>query len=260
VGLGASVAHAPSNDAELAQLFIEYHQTRDRRLRNHLVESYRWLAVVCARQMANRGEPLDDLIQVALIGVVKAVERFDPEYGVAFKTFGTVTVLGELRRHYRDATWRVRVPRRLQELHLEINGARDRLTHRLNRSPTVEDISEYLDVPVDLVIDAICAGSNYRTVPLVPVNDDVGDDEDDVMAEGQTLGSHDAALDHVVDRTDVARLLDHLPERERRIVELRFFHGMTQSDIAAAVGLSQVHISRLLRNALARLRRHGVQA
>ena len=227
--------------------------TRSRELRNQLVERHAWLAHVCARQMAHRGEPVDDLVQVATIGILKAVERFDPSYGVSFKTYASVTALGELRRHFRDTTWRVRVPRRLQELHLNINHAVDHLTGELQRAPTAEEIAQFLHVPIDDVLAGIDAGTSYRTVPLLPVMDgSSGADEE--SAEGSTLTALDGELDRLVDQADISRLLSRLPPRERTIVYLRFYRNMTQLAIAEQLGLSQVHISRILRSALARLR------
>jgi RNA polymerase sigma-B factor len=246
-------------DHELLEWFREYRRNGDRALRNRLIEAHRWLAVVCARQLGNRGEPLDDLVQVAMIGVLKAVERFDPEYGVAFKTFASPTVMGELRRHYRDATWAMRVPRRLQELHLEVNDAIERLTHKMGRAPSVDDLAGYLRTPVEEIVDAISAGANYRSVPLVPVNDDL-DDDDDGGPDGPTLGFTDPGYEAVVDRAAVARLITMLPRRERSIVALRFFHSLTQSEIAERIGISQVHVSRVLRASLERLRANGQSA
>lgn len=224
-------------------------RTGDRALRNRIIEGHRWLAVVSARQMARGSEPLEDLIQVAVIGVLKAVERFDPDYGVAFRTFASSTVRGELRRYYRDAGWSVRVPRRLKDLRYEVTAAVDMLGERLGRSPTVAEIAEYLRLAVDEVHDCIAASSNYRTLPL------------DTSVDGEPTRSRDAEggwEDHLAatldDRGELARLLDELPERLRRILVLRFIEEMNQSEIAAVVGISQVHVSRLLRVAIFQLR------
>jgi RNA polymerase sigma-B factor len=249
----AARAERPTtDDDEVKALFEEFVLTRSRHLRNELVERHSWLAHVCARQMAHRGEPVDDLVQVATIGILKAVERFDPSYGVSFKTYASVTALGELRRHFRDTTWRVRVPRRLQELHLNINHAIDHLTGELQRSPTAGEIAKFLDVTVDDVLAGIDAGTSYRTVPLLPVMDS-GPGDDDAL-EGSTLTELDSGLDRLVDEADIARLLARLRPRERTIVYLRFYRNMTQLAIAEELGLSQVHISRILRSALDRLR------
>jgi RNA polymerase sigma-B factor len=235
---GAGVAS--SAEEALAQ----YRQTGDRRLRNRVVEDHRGLAVTIARSYRTGSEPLDDLIQVACVGLVKAAERFDPSFGVEFKTFAAVTVRGELRRHYRDATWSVRVPRRLQELRYEVRAATEVLRERLARAPDTREVAAYLRVHPDEVIDCLCADSNFSALRI-----DAGNGEDRLADAGSELGYAG------VEATDAFEELLHvLPSRLRRIVRMRFVDQMNQSEIAAEIGVSQVQISRLLRHAHERLR------
>jgi RNA polymerase sigma-B factor len=225
--------------------FRQYRASADRTIRNHLIEDHRWLAVHCARRFAGKGEPLDDLIQVAMLGVLKAVERFDPDYGATFATFAVPTITGELRRHFRDTTWAVHVPRRARDLQHTVKVAVNDLSQALGRSPTAEEVAEHTGVAVEEVLDALEAARCYRKTPLAST----GDDEDDV----DTLGQDDPALGAVDARMTVERLLRELPARERRIVELRYLSGLSQSQIGEIVGVSQVQVSRLLRASLARM-------
>lgn len=236
----------------MLERFVEYRRTQDRDLRNELIEEHRWIAVHCARRFDKRGEPLDDLVQVAQLGVLKAVQRFDPEHGASFTTFAMPTVLGELRRHFRDATWALRVPRRMKDLHVELSGEIERLSQRLQRPPTVDEIAASLQVTSDDVLHAMEASSAYRAAPLTPPSDD--DSEEDSSAEGSTLGGIDGSFLVADDRHELAALLATLPARQRQILHLRFFEEMTQSEIAEIVGISQVHVSRLLRASVDKLR------
>jgi RNA polymerase sigma-B factor len=226
--------------------FRQYRASGDRSLRNRLIEDHRWLAVHCARRFAGKGEPLDDLLQVAMLGVLKAVERFDPDYGATFSTFAVPTITGELRRHFRDTTWALHVPRRARDLQHTVKVAVDELSHALGRSPIAEEVAEHAGVPVEEVLDALEAARCYRKAPLVPSDDD----EDGDLAN---LGVEDPALGAVDARVMVEHLLKALPARERRMVELRYMCGLTQSQIAEIVGVSQVQVSRLLRASLARM-------
>lgn len=226
-------------------MFRRYRSSGDRALRNELVERHRWLAVHCAKRFADKGEPLDDLVQVAMLGVLKAIERFDPEYGAAFATFAVPTITGEIRRHFRDTTWAVHVPRRARDLQHTVRRATDELGHILGRSPTVAEIAEHAGVTDEDVLDALEAARCYRNSPLAssPEDGDVG-----------AFAELDRGLDGVDAAATVERLLEVLAPRERRIVELRFVHGYTQSRIAELVGVSQVQVSRLLRASLATMR------
>jgi RNA polymerase sigma-B factor len=239
---------AASDSGRVDARFHEYRTGGDRDVRNQLIEEHRWLAVHCAQRFAHKGEPLDDLVQVAMLGVLKAVERFDPDYGVVFSTFAVPTIVGELRRHFRDTTWAVHVPRRLKDLHHTVNVAMTELGQSLGRSPTVEEIAERAGVPVEEVLETLEAGRSYSRVPLAPPSGDEPEDE-------PNLGEVDRQLEAAEARMTVACLMDVLPDRERRIVELRFMGGMTQSQIAEQVGVSQVQVSRLLRASLAKMNR-----
>jgi RNA polymerase sigma-B factor len=239
----------PADPAVTAR-FVEYRRTGEKRLRNELVAEHRWVAIHCARRFARRGEPLDDLLQVAQLGLLKAAERFDPGFGVVFPTFAMPTVLGELRRHFRDHTWPVRVPRRVKELYLELSGCVESLGHELGRPPTIEEIADDMHSSVDEVLEALEAGSVYRTASLVPPSD--GDDEDTL--EGATIGSLDPAIVSADSRMSVHDLMRDLPTRDRTVLYLRFFDGRTQAEIADEVGVSQVHVSRIIRASLRRMR------
>ena len=229
-------------DDEQTERFRAYRLTRDRALRNELVEQYVDLAHTLARRFANRNEALDDLQQVAVLGLLKAVERFDPERGIPFQAFAIPTVIGELRRHFRDRGWMVRVPRRVQDLHLRMGVLVTDLSQRLGRLPTTADIAAAAGVREDDVLEAIDAGNRYRPFSL-----DAAGRRDDDFAH---LGGADDELSSAEDRAALADLLELLPPREQRVIYLRYFEDMTQSEIAREVGLSQMHVSRLLTRSL----------
>jgi RNA polymerase sigma-B factor len=244
---------ADDDDAQGGDLerFRRYRATGDRALRNEIIDDHRWLALHCARRFANKGEPYDDLVQVAMLGLLKAVERYDPEHGATFATFAMPTMTGELRRHFRDTTWAVHVPRRAKDLQHTVKVAVDQLGQALGRSPSVHEIAAHSGVPVDDVLAAVEAARCYRKTPLAAGrSEDGGDDLDDLAV----LGTDDTGLDAVDASETVERMLTCLPPRERRIVELRYLRGLTQSRIAELVGVSQVQVSRLLRASLARMR------
>jgi RNA polymerase sigma-B factor len=234
----------------LRAMFVDYRDTRERKLRNELIEAHKPLASHLARRFANRGEPFDDLLQVAYLGMLKAVERFDPDRGLEFSTFATATVDGELKRHFRDKTWSVRVPRRPQELHLRLSNVISELSQKLNRPPKVPEVAAEIGVTEDEVLEAMEVGGAYRSASL-----DVRSAEgQDASALDRRLGSPDHGFDLAEHRVLLDRVLAELPERERTIVELRFFHDMTQTEIAEKVGISQMHVSRLLTRTLLQLR------
>src|SRR6266540_1804947 len=235
---------------ELRSKLEEYAQSGDKVLRDEIVASQVGLAEYLARRFKNRGEPIEDLIQVALLGLLKAVERFDPSRGLEFSTFATPTVLGELKRHFRDRGWTVRVPRRVQELHLQLGRIISMLGQEQGRSPTPAEIAERAGVSEEDVLEAMEAGSLYRLVSLD--GSATPDDESGDLAA--CLGEDDPSFASIEHRDELAELLGVLPERERRIVELRFFESLTQSEIAERVGVSQMHVSRLLTRSLERLR------
>ncbi len=213
-------------------------------LRQRLVEAQLPLVHHLAQRFRGRGEPYDDLVQVGTIGLLNAVDRFDPERG-SFTGFAVPTILGEIRRHFRDRGWAMRVPRRLQELGRQVSEAREVLTQKLGRSPTVQEIAQHLDADPDLVLEALDTASVYATVPL-PSTPEEG--------EMAPLGFIDSGLELVEHRATLRPLLARLPARERTILALRFVRGMSQSQIAAEVGVSQMHVSRLITRSLAVLR------
>nr|WP_239077177.1 RNA polymerase sigma factor SigF [Actinocatenispora rupis] len=220
------------------------------RLRDRTIEWYLPLAEHLARRFRDRGEAQDDLVQVATIGLIKAVDGYDPARGVEFTSYAVPTIVGEVKRHFRDKGWAVRVPRRLQELKLAISTATGTLTQQLGRSPTVADLAEHLGVSEDDVVEGLDSGHAYAAVSLsAPVGSG-----DEMMSEVQDLlGGDDPEMATVEDRESLRPLLMKLPERERTIVVLRFFGNLTQSQIADRVGISQMHVSRLLTRSLARL-------
>jgi RNA polymerase sigma-B factor len=229
------------------EAFGEFARTRDPRLRNELVESHLGLANQLARCFAYRGQSLDDLMQVAAIGLVNSVDRFDPERGVEFSTFATRTIIGELKRHFRDKGWAIRAPRRIQELYLELGQAIESLTHELGRAPTVAELAIEIGTSEDAVLEAMSAGESYRATSI-----DAPDRQDSTIAS--RLGQVDTGFSSAEDRQLLAQGLEGLPTRERTILHLRFVEGLTQSEIAAEVGISQMHVSRLLASSLALLR------
>jgi RNA polymerase sigma-B factor len=219
-------------------------------VRDELVVMHLPLVWHLARRYRDRGESVEDLVQVGTIGLIKAVDGFDPTMGTELVTYATPTILGEIKRHFRDRTWAVRVPRRLQELHLAVASATDEMTQTLGRPPTVRELSEHLGVSVDDVLDALEVRHAYATTSLEPVTDDA----EAPRPLADTLGDTDAALAAVEDREALDPLLEALPERERRIILLRFFENKSQSQIAEELGISQMHVSRLLARTLAELR------
>ena len=227
--------------------FREYRRTHDRKLRNHLIEQYAHLARSLARRFANRSEPLDDLEQVAMLGVLKAVERFDPDRGTPFAAFAVPTVIGELRRHFRDQGWMVRVPRRVQDLHLRIGTVISELSQQLGRSPTAGEIAESAGVRDEDVLEALDAGNRYRPTSL--------DFSPSGTEPNAVLADTDAEFASVEDRATLLELLQRLPEREQRVMYMRYFEDLTQAEIAEAIGVSQMHVSRLLSRSLEALAR-----
>ncbi|HYJ66504.1 MAG TPA: RNA polymerase sigma factor SigF [Nocardioidaceae bacterium] len=219
-------------------------------LRDYLVRLHLPLVEHLARRFVNRGEPLDDLTQVGTIGLLKAIDRFVYERGVEFSTYATPTILGEIKRHFRDRGWSIRVPRRLQEMRLALAATTAELTQELGRSPTMIEIAERLDIDEDSVVEGLASANAYSTVSL-----DATDSREDAGASMlDALGEDDAELGNVEYRASLRPLLAALDPRDQRILVLRFFYGMTQSQIADEIGMSQMHVSRLLSRTLARLR------
>ncbi|GAA3499429.1 RNA polymerase sigma factor SigF [Streptomyces prasinosporus] len=255
---GARNAHGAQHDAQdrsgARAMFLKLRSLPDgspeyAELRNQLVRMHLPLVEHLARRFRNRGEPLDDLTQVATIGLIKSVDRFDPDRGVEFSTYATPTVVGEIKRHFRDKGWAVRVPRRLQELRLALTTATAELSQLHGRSPTVHELAEKLAISEEEVLEGLESANAYSTLSL-----DVPDTDDESPAVADTLGAEDEALEGVEYRESLKPLLEDLPPREKRILLLRFFGNMTQSQIAQEVGISQMHVSRLLARTLAQLR------
>lgn len=226
----------------------------DPSLRDQLVEEYLWLARHGARRFAGRGESADDLLQVASLALVKAVDRFDPELNLRFATFAMPTIVGELRRHFRDRTWSMRVSRRLKDLHLELRTASEELAHALGHPPSVAELADALEITVEEVLEAMEAGATYRTASLDA--GPVGSDGNEVVVPGE---DH-AELEATSERVALQESLATLSRRDRRVVYLRFYLGLTQAEIAEEIGVSQVHVSRILRSSLARLGDHLQEA
>jgi RNA polymerase sigma-B factor len=235
-----------SDDDRLA--LREFAETRDPALRDQLAERYRGLALYHARRFTDRGIERDDLEQVALLALVNALDRFDPARGVELSTFASRTIEGELKRHFRDRGWAVRVPRGLRDLSVSVRRVTAELETEFGRSPRPADIADRLGVDVSDVIDALDASAAFRTASLdTPTKS--GEEREPI-----SVAEIDAGFDRVDDQMLVKELLERLPERERMILELRFYERLTQAEIGDRIGLSQMHISRLLRRALLSLR------
>jgi RNA polymerase sigma-B factor len=242
----ASVASDVDDDS----LFRRYAATGDRKLRNEIVERHLGLAAHIAQRFGTGRGPDDDLRQVAMLGLVKAVDRFDPDYGAAFSSFAATTIEGELKRYFRDRTWAVRVPRSAKELHLAIRRASEELSQKNGRSPTVDQLATHLQVDRDDILRGLAATAAYSVGTI----DAAGPDDDGGVDRQGFLADDEVGFDHSDDRRVVAELLDRLPEREREIVRLRFYEGLSQAEIASAMGISQMHVSRLLRQSFEQMR------
>lgn len=244
-----------SFDAEervvLRAKFVDFSNDRENeQLRNQLIEAHLGLAEYLARRFNNRGEPIDDLVQVASVGLLKAVDRFEPERGVEFSTYATHTIVGELKRHFRDKGWAVRAPRRMQELYLRLGKIISDLGQELGRSPSVEELAKEAEVSQEEVLEALEAGQAYRFASL----DAPAPGDEDNESVGARFGSDDPGMADAERRAALSPLIEKLPDREQWILHLRFFEGLTQSEIANQLGISQMHVSRLLARSLAQLR------
>lgn len=232
------------------ELFRRYKETGDPDAREKLVMGHMNLVRFLANKFKNRGEPLDDLVQVGYLGLLKAIDRFDPGRGLEFTTYATPTILGEIKRHFRDKGWSVRVPRRLQELSAKVNQATDALTTELQRAPKIEEIAEYLDASPDEVLEAMESSSAYSSVPLEGTGNSDGDDAPSII---DRYASEDSELAFTDDRLVIEEALQGFSPREREVIDLRFLQGMTQIEIAEKLGISQVQVSRLLRRTLKKI-------
>lgn len=239
---------------EELELFRRFRSTGERRVRNEIVERYMGFAAHVATRFA-RGRLDDDLRQAAMYGLVKAVDRFDPAYGTAFTTFAGVTIEGEVKRFFRDRTWTMRVPRRAKELHLMVRDAGEALASNLGRSPSMDEIAEHLGIDREDVLRGLSATAAYN---VGTIDGTTGGDDDDAMSSDRQapLAVEDAGFDLSVDQHLVEEAMAILDDRERRIVELRFFEQRSQSEIAEEIGISQMHVSRLLRRSFQEMREH----
>jgi RNA polymerase sigma-B factor len=241
-----------ARDAEERWLFARYRRGNDPAAREALVEAFLPLARQLARRYHRRGDvPLEDLVQVASLGLLNAIDRFDPERATAFSSFAVPTIAGELKRHFRDKVWSVRVPRDLNELALRVDRTSELLVHRLGRIPTVSDIADHLDITVEEVLEAREAAAAYRADSL---DRPASADDEDGSRLVDMLGGDDPGFARAEQSATVDRLMRALTDRQREIVRLRFGEDLTQSEIGERVGLSQMQVSRLLRQAIARLR------
>lgn len=235
--------HPDSDDDRwLRESLEEYSSSHDVGLRDEIAESTSWLATRGARRFSDCGEPFDDLVQVARIGLLNAIERFDPTQGVPFGAFATPTIMGELRRYFRDHTWGVHVSRRAKDLRPAVNAATEALSNELQRSPRVSEIAERMKLPEETVIETLEANNAYRSRTLDQT--------------GRHAPAVDSDLDEVLNRQVIAGLLDRLRPRQRQILYLRFFDELSQAQIAEQIGTSQVHVGRLIASSLAQLREH----
>jgi RNA polymerase sigma-B factor len=246
-----SVEGRASRAQEDRRLLVRYHEHGDPAAREQLVARFLPLARQLARRYQRGGEQLDDLVQVASLGLLKAIDRFDPARETAFSSFAVPTILGELKRHFRDKGWSVRVPRDLQELAVKVDKVADEMSRELGRSPTPAEISERVGATLEQVLEAREASAAYRAVSLDRPRTD-GDEEGDSYAD--SVGADDPGYRLAEAAATVERLMRVLSDREREVLRLRFEEDLTQSEIGARVGVSQMHVSRLIRQSISRLR------
>ena len=232
------------------ELFRRYKEEGDEEAREQLIVSHVNLVRYIAAKFKNRGEPLDDLIQVGTIGLIKAIDRFDPSRGLEFTTYATPTIMGEIKRHFRDKGWTIRVPRRLQELSAKVNSATDELTAQFQRSPSIEEVADYLGTTADEVLEAMESSSAYSSVPLEGQGNN---EEDDAPSVIDRYASVDGDLEASDDRMVLEEVIGEFPEADQQAIRMRFIDGMTQVEIAKRLGISQVQVSRMLRRALRRI-------
>lgn len=237
-------------DLDDLHLFREFAETKRRSLRNQLVERHMGLAAHIAKRYSRAGRRDDDLRQVAMIGLVKAVDRFDPEYGAAFSSFAGRTIEGELKRHFRDASWAVKVPRSAKELHLLVRNAATALEQRNGHSPGVDDLARYLEIDRDDVLRGLAASAASSVGTI-----DGGNDDDDMPTDRQAaLATDDDMFAHAENVHLLGDLVADLPQRQQEIIRLRFFEEKSQSEIAESIGVSQMHVSRLLKRSFEQMR------
>jgi RNA polymerase sigma-B factor len=237
---------------ETEALFREYRRAKDPAFRERLIMAHMNLVRFLARKFGNRGEPVDDLIQVGTIGLIHAIDRFDSDRGIRFATYATPTIVGEIKRYFRDRGWAIKVPRRLQEVNLAASKAMDTLTQGLERAPTVREIAAEIGSTEEETLEAMELGHMYE---LVSLDGEMSSDEDDShTALSDYVGREDEHLEEVQVQSRLQDALSRLPPRERTIVRMRFFEGLPQTEVARRLGISQMHVSRLQHKALDRLR------
>jgi RNA polymerase sigma-B factor len=232
-------------------LLRRYHEDGDLQAREQLIEQYMSLVRSLARRYSYRGEQLEDLVQIGAIGLIKAIDRFDLDRGVELTTYATPNIIGEIKRHFRDKGWSVRVPRGLQELNVQLSRLMEQLTVELGRSPTIPELAKAAGVEEEQVLEALESGRAYTSLSL-SVGGGGGDDDD--LDPLESLGTEEHQYEVSEDRAVLAPGFAVLDERERKILQLRFFEGLTQSQIAQQVGISQMHVSRLIRRSLEKIR------
>jgi RNA polymerase sigma-B factor len=232
-------------------LLRRYHENGDLQAREQLIEQYMSLVRSLARRYSYRGEQLEDLVQIGAIGLIKAIDRFDLDRGVELTTYATPNIIGEIKRHFRDKGWSVRVPRGLQELNVQLSRLVEQLTVQLSRSPTIPELAKAAGVEEEEVLEALESGRAYTSLSL-SVGSGGGDDDD--LDPLESLGTEEHQYEVSEDRAVLAPGFKALDERERKILQLRFFEGLTQSQIAQQVGISQMHVSRLIRRSLEKIR------
>ncbi|MHB0913674.1 MAG: SigB/SigF/SigG family RNA polymerase sigma factor [Armatimonadota bacterium] len=245
---GSTIERA--SDAE--GLFTVYAETRNPEIRDRLVVMHHNLVRFLAGKFINRGEPIEDLVQVGTIGLINAIDRFDPMRGTKFSTYATPTIVGEIRRHFRDKAWSLKVPRRLQELNLAANKAVEQLSQKLGRSPTIQEIARQVSASEEETLEAIELGNAYDTVSLDTKLSYEG--ESAPMSLAEFVGGTDDSLDSLEKFGDLNQAMDCLDPRERSIIYLRFFKDMSQTEVAKRLSISQMHVSRLQQKALKRLK------
>ncbi len=232
-------------------LFIRWQRKADEAAREQLIRRYMPLARSLARRYGRSSEPFEDLLQVASMGLVKAVDRYDANRGHPFQSFAVPTILGEMRRYFRDSGWAIHVPRGAQERALKVRDAQERISNQTGRAPTANQLAEFLEIDLEDVIDALQAIRAYETVSLDAPR---SNGEDDVVAFGDSIGKEDERYELVELDATVSAALGHLPSRDRMVLKLRFVDDLTQTEIAERVGISQMQVSRLLRRSLEQLR------
>ena len=252
VASSGSFEDRPGNLSE-RELLVRLRDHKDKAAREELITRYLPLVKSLARRFASRGQPVEDLIQVGSIGLIKAIDRFDLERGVELSTYATPTIMGEIKRYFRDKGWAVKVPRALQDLNVRLNRVIEQLTVELRRSPTIAELAAATNVTEEEVVEAMESGRAYSSISLFSGG---SNDEDESLELLDCLGTEEEAYEIFEQRRVLAPAMSRLGPRERLILHLRFFEGMTQTQVAARVGISQMHVSRLIRKSIESLRQY----